>query len=300
MSKIGWAGIYPSLVTPFLGAGDVDVAGQRAVARFAVESGAHGVLCFGLAGEVFRLLPDERIELLHAVVAEVDGEVPVLAGVGTEAEHSSIELAKRAAAAGADGIVIPPPLTAPASTLALVRYFERISAAVELPVMVQDAPEYLKVEVGPGVMRELLQQVPNLAALKLEVGADGLVPWVEAFGDQLSIFCGNGGLYLLDCLDQGADGVAPAVDIVDVLVEIYGLWQSNRSEDAWERQRAILPMLVFEMQTIDHCNAAAKYVLQKRGVLSSADMRAPAPSFSPAMWSILDQYFQQLDLATAV
>src|SRR5919201_5065467 len=110
-----WSGIFPSLPTPFSPEGDLDLPSQRAVVRFAVENGSHGLICFGLAGEVFRRSTGERLELLNTIVDEVGGRVPVLAGVGTEAEHTSIRLAKATAAAGADGLVIPPPITAPAS-----------------------------------------------------------------------------------------------------------------------------------------------------------------------------------------
>ena len=296
MTKNTWSGIYPSLATPFHSSGELDVPSQRAITRFAVDSGAHGLICFGLAGEVFRLTADERIELLHAIVAEADGRVPVLAGVGTEAVHSSVELAKRAAAAGADGLVLPPPITCPASTSELVRYFERVVGATELPVMIQDAPEYLNVEVGPDVVEELLARIPNLVALKLEVGADGLVPWIEAFGGRLKIFCGSGGIYLIDCLARGVDGVAPGVDVVDLLVEIHDLWHGERHDAALERFRTVLPLLTFEMQSIEHFNASAKHVLERRGVLSGSELRAPAIQLDVAGREILDLHLRTLDL----
>jgi dihydrodipicolinate synthase/N-acetylneuraminate lyase len=74
------------------------------------------------------------------------------------------------AAAAADGIVIPPPLTSPASSSELVRYFETVAGVVDLPVMIRDAPDYLKVEVGPGIVAQLVDRISNLAGLKLEVG----------------------------------------------------------------------------------------------------------------------------------
>ena len=80
MNTPAWSGIYPSLATPFLPDGDLDLEGQRALVRFALDSGAHGLICFGLAGEVFRLTPSERIELLRVIVDECGGQVPVLAG----------------------------------------------------------------------------------------------------------------------------------------------------------------------------------------------------------------------------
>jgi dihydrodipicolinate synthase/N-acetylneuraminate lyase len=294
-----WSGIFPSLPTPFSDGGDLDLDSQRSIVRFAIESGSHGIICFGLAGEVFRLTADERLELLAAIVDEAGGRVPVLAGVGMEAEHTSIRLAKAAADAGADGIVIPPPITCPAAQSELVRYFERVAGAVDVPVMIQDAPEYLNIEVGPKVVETLADRIPNLAALKLEVGGDGLAEWVEAFEDRLPLFCGNGGLYLIDCLTHGAAGVAPGTDVVDLLVEIYELWRTDQRAEAWQRMQPLVPMLAFQMQNIDHYNATAKHVLHRRGKLTSPELRAPALRLNAAGEAIVDRYLLQLELASA-
>jgi 4-hydroxy-tetrahydrodipicolinate synthase len=292
-----WKGIYPSLPTPFTATGELDLAAQRAVTRFALDAGSHGLICFGLAGEVFRLTPEERIELLHEIVRETAGKVPVLAGVGTEATHSSVRLAKAAAEAGADGLVIPPPLTAPASRSALVQYFQEVAAATDLPVMIQDAPEYLSVEVGPEVVAELLERIPNLAAVKLEVGAGGVAEWISAFDGSLTIFCGSGGLYMLDCLEHGVAGVAPGVDLVDLLVDIYELWRGESHGEARERMRAVLPMLTFQMQTIDHYNATAKRVLCRRGILSNDGLRAPDAPLDAVGQQLVDRYVAELGVA---
>jgi 4-hydroxy-tetrahydrodipicolinate synthase len=293
-----WAGIYPSLPTPFLESGAVDLDAQRSVVRFAVQSGAHGIICFGLAGEVFRITPAERIELLEVIVEEVAGRIPVFAGVGTESEYHSVELARATAAAGATGIVIPAPLTSPPSGEALLRYFERIAAAVELPVMIQDAPEYLNVEVGPELVATLAQRAPNLAVVKLEVGPNGLAPWVETLGDRLAIFGGNGGLYLIDCLEHGASGIAPGVDTVDLQVEIHNLLTANRGSEARERMRLLVPMLAFQMQTIELYNATAKHVLVRRGVIPRADLRAPAVPLDDVSRQVIDGYIDALGLVT--
>jgi 4-hydroxy-tetrahydrodipicolinate synthase len=299
MTRSTWAGIFPSLATPFLPNGDLGLDDQRAITRFALDSGSHGLICFGLAGEVFRLTPEERIELLRVIADQTAGEVPVLAGVGTEAEHTSIRLARAAVDAGADGLVIPPPITAPASTSELIRYFETIAAAVDVPVMIQDAPEYLKLEVGPHVVEQLLSRIPNFVALKLEVGAHALVPWVESFSDDLAIFCGDGGMYMIDCLQHGAVGIAPGVDVVDVLVDIHDLLQNSGEAEAWVKMREILPLLVFQMTTdIDHYNATAKYILRKRGLVTNDELRAPAYRLIPASRSILDGYLAELSLVT--
>jgi 4-hydroxy-tetrahydrodipicolinate synthase len=76
-----WRGVFPSLPTPFDESGGVDENGMRQVTRFALENGADGVVCFGLAGEVGRLDHAERHRLLDVIVDEINGRIPVLVGV---------------------------------------------------------------------------------------------------------------------------------------------------------------------------------------------------------------------------
>ena len=203
-----WAGIFPSIPTAFAGDGSLDLASQAAVARFTVDCGSQGLLCFGLAGEVFRLTPRERREALEVIVEAVAGRIPVLAGVGAEALHTSLVLAREARAAGADGVVIPPPVNTRPSRGELMRYFAEIATAADLPAMVQDAPEFLGVELGPELVLELARACPAVTCVKLEAGAERIAEWVAAAGD-LAVFGGNAGLYMLDTLDQGAAGIAP-------------------------------------------------------------------------------------------
>src|SRR4051812_32118576 len=100
---MSWQGIFPSIPTAFTPEGDVDVEAQRRIVRFTVDRGAHGLLCFGLAGEVLRLAPDERMRLCEAIVEEANGAIAVLVGASGESEFTSRKLARHAERAGAAG-----------------------------------------------------------------------------------------------------------------------------------------------------------------------------------------------------
>ena len=289
-----WAGIFPSIPTAFADDGSLDLESQVAVARFSVECGAQGLLCFGLAGEVFRLTPQERIAALEAIVEGVAGRIPVLAGVGTEALHTSIALARAARAAGADGIVIPPPVTTRPSRNELIRYFAEIASAGELPAMVQDAPVYLGIELGPELVQEAARSAPEIVCVKLEAGAERIAEWIAETGDAFAIFDGNAGLALLDTLDSGAVGNAPGADVTDELVATYALWLAGDGEGARRRFAPLLPLLVFESQGIEHFNACAKHLLARRGVLANSHMRAPTTGLTPLGRSLAERYFDDV------
>jgi 4-hydroxy-tetrahydrodipicolinate synthase len=290
-----WAGIFPSIPTAFADDGSLDFASQAAVARFSVACGAHGLLCFGLAGEVFRLTPRERREALEVIVEAVGGRIPVLAGVGAEALHTSLALAREARAAGADGVVIPPPVTTRPSQRELVRYFDEIATAGDLPAMVQDAPEYLGVELGLDLVLELARACPAVTAVKLEAGAERIAEWVAQAGE-LAVFGGNAGLFMLDTLDAGGTGIAPGADITDALTAIYAVWRSGDAAGARSRFAEVLPLLVFESQGIEHYNSCAKHLLVRRGVLASSHMRAPTSGLSELGRALAERELDALQL----
>ena len=89
----------------------------------------------------------------------------------------------------------------------------------------------------------------------------------------------------------------PGVDLVDLLVEVYEAEAAGKPTLADELFRRILPMILFEIQhSIDHFNACAKLVLVRRGVLSSAGLRAPAEPLGDASRRLLEKHLAALEL----
>lgn len=297
MPPAPWKGILPSLPTPFDASGAVDVDAFRDVMRFAVACGAHGFVCFGLAGEVARLTVEERQRLLEAAVEEA-GDLPVLSGATAENLRDAKRLARHAEQTGAAGIVIPPPAATGLSTAEIIDFIVEVAGTTSLPAVVQDAPEYIGVGLPPTAIREAAGRAPNISAVKLETSAEGIERWSGELGDDFAVFGGNGGMYLLDCLRCGADGIMPGADTIDLLVAIYDHEQAGRAADADDLFARLLPLLVFEMQSIEHYNRCAKYVLRRRGVELRGDLRQPAPRpLEPSSVARLDAYLERLGLA---
>jgi 2-keto-3-deoxy-L-arabinonate dehydratase len=294
-----WRGLYPAICTPFAADGSVDLDAQRRVVRFALDSGAHGLVAFGLAGEVLKLGDDERQELTDVIIDEAGGAVPVLVGAGAPSVAASIELARHAERAGASAVVLPAPAAGPLGSAALVDYFVRIASCVDLPVMIQDAPAYLGVGLGPELVARVGAAAGNVRLVKLEAGPVAMSEWVARLGSEFAIWGGDGGVYLLDCIRTGAAGIIPGADVIDVLVGVYAAETSGDSALAEARFREILPLLVFQIQhSIDHYNACAKRVLVRRGILENPGLREPADPFDEVSSALLERHLAGLQLET--
>jgi dihydrodipicolinate synthase/N-acetylneuraminate lyase len=295
-SSNSFAGIYPALCTPFDEGDAVDLPAQKRLVRFAIDSGAHGLVAFGLAGEVHRLSVPERKALTDAILEETGGAVPVFVGAGAESVAAAIDLAKYAEDAGAAAVVLPAPAGV-TSSAAVVDYFARVAASVALPVAIQDAPAYLGIELGPQTVESAITKAPNISIVKVEAGPSELSRWVSTLGEDVSVWGGDGGVYLLDAIQVGAAGVIPGLDLVDVLVRVYELDRRGERAEAEALFARALPMLVFEMQhSIDHYNACAKRVLKFRGLLDHTLVRSPATSLPAPSVVLLEQHLTSLDL----
>jgi 4-hydroxy-tetrahydrodipicolinate synthase len=289
-----WEGVFPSLCTPFGEDGAIDIELQRAVVRFALSCGAHGVFCLGLAGEVNKLTPNERKQLSSVVVEEVNGRVPVLVGVGAESEHTAIDLTHSAETAGADGVVAPPPSTARASADVLERYFLAIAANTRLPVVIQDAPAYLGVALSAEFVCRLAEMQPNIRYVKLESGPEETASWVAQLHHRAHVFTGDAGLHLLTSLRAGAVGNVPGVELTDLLIAVYDAEKRCDPASADALHSRVLPYLVFSLQGLDHYNACSKEMLVRRGVLPRGGLRRPAPQLEPSALELIETYFRDL------
>ena len=136
-------GIIPAVTTPFDSDGEVDVAGLAANVRFLLDSGVHGIVGTGTMGEAGSLDAAERRLVLETVAEAVDGSVPVIAGVSSGTARASIAYARDAARAGADAVMLLPPLGYRADRAELEAFYALVAGDAGLPVMLYNNPEAL-------------------------------------------------------------------------------------------------------------------------------------------------------------
>jgi 4-hydroxy-tetrahydrodipicolinate synthase len=147
-----FTGVGVALVTLFDEEGEIDAPATADHAVHVVEQGIRAVLVAGTTGEAATLDPDERSDLLLAVRSAVDGQVPVIAGTGAPSARQAVVPSKRAAGDGADALLV----LSPPGTVDPRPYYERVAAAVDVPVL---AYHYPKVS-GPGVPVDVLPELP--------------------------------------------------------------------------------------------------------------------------------------------
>ncbi len=156
--------VLTAMVTPFDASGALDVDAACTLARWLVEKGNDGLVLAGTTGEASTLTDEEKCELWEAVAAAVT--VPVLAGSTTNDTRRSVELTKKAAAAGVAGILTQTPYYSRPSQAGIEAHFRAVAAAVDLPVVIYDIPIRSGRKVAHDTLLRLARDTPNIVGVK--------------------------------------------------------------------------------------------------------------------------------------
>jgi 4-hydroxy-tetrahydrodipicolinate synthase len=140
MTHDPYTGVFPALTTPFHDDQSIDFETLQRNVRRLVEAGVDGVVPVGTTGESATMTHDEHIEVVEAVVEEVGEEVPVIAGSGSNNTHEALDLSRRSAEAGADGLLLISPYYNKPEPAGMEAHFRAIADAVDLPQIIYNVP----------------------------------------------------------------------------------------------------------------------------------------------------------------
>ena len=278
-------GVYPIAPTAFLDDGTIDTASMDRLTDFYVASGATGVTVLGQLGEAPKLSLEESVSITRAMTARASG-LPIIAGVSSPGFASMRILAQEVMAAGAAGVMIAPPNTLRTDDQ-IVTYYQQASDAIgtDIPIVLQDYPLTFAVQMTPGVIRRMVQEIPAIVMLKHEdwPGLEKITALrnFEKNGEMrhIAILCGNGGLFLDYEMSRGADGANTGYAFPDMLCDVVRLSRAGETEAAHDLFDAHLPLLRYEQQPGVGL-AVRKYILRRRGLLTSDAQRKPGAKMS--------------------
>ena len=274
-----FSGIWPILYSFFGEDGNLDRAAMRYQVQACLTQNIQGLAVLGLATEVHKLTSDEQLKILKWAVDDLEGRLPLAATVSGPDASTQLQFAKKASDFGANWLILQPPSRRPLSEEECFNHFSEVMCSIQLPIAIQNAPQYLGVGLSIPNIVELNQRHSHFKLLKGEGSAVEVEQLIKALKSRMKVFNGRGGIELVDSLRAGCTGLIPAPELVDRQVQIYQFWRDGLTEEAEAIQKEILPMIVFNMQTIPHLLCYGKRLLAARLGLNVFD-RAPfqAPS----------------------
>jgi 4-hydroxy-tetrahydrodipicolinate synthase len=208
--------------------------------------------------------------------------LPVIVGVSAPGFAAMRALTREVMDAGAAGVMIAPPNTLRTDEQ-IVGYYGQAAEAIGtgVPFVIQDYPLTFTVQMTPAVIRRIVTELPSCAMLKHEdwpglEKISALRAWErDGAMRHIPILVGNNGLFLDYEMERGADGANTGYAFPDMLCDVVRLSGQGRREEAHDLFDAHLPLLRYEQQPGIGLTVR-KYLLHRRGLLSSPKLRAPA------------------------
>src|SRR5262245_19553471 len=291
MPRLAFGGIFSVLPTPFQPSGDLDPASLVRVIELFLADGVNGFTALGVTSEVPGLTEDDRDAVLDAVLASVNGRVPVVAGTTADGLRTCIEYTRRAKSAGAAAAMISPPRMPKINSDAVARHFVEVAGAVDIPIIVQDYPPISGYAMEASLLARIAREVPAARTIKLE---DPPTPYKtsrileHAKGLDVGILGGLGGVFLLEELMAGAAGAMTGFAFPAILVQIVALYRAGKIDEAADVFYRKVPLMRFEFQE-GIGMAIRKEVLKRRGALATAEIRAPGGRLDEQTRAALDR-----------
>lgn len=292
-------GTFAIAPTPFKPDGTIDDVSIDSMCDFYTEVGCNGITVLGIMGEAPKLDADEGIAVATRVIRRASS-LQIIVGVSAPGFAAMRSLAHKAMDAGAAGVMIAP-VPSLRTDDQIVTYFKQAIEAIgtDIPWVLQDYPLTLSVQMTPGVIRRIVQDLPSCVMLKHEdwPGLEKIstLRGFEKDGSMrpISILTGNGGLFLDFEMERGADGAMTGYAFPDMLVDVVRLSNEGKRDEAHDLFDAHLPLARYEQQQGVGL-AVRKYVMAKRGIIAHDAQRKPGSSLSATGRAEVDYLLSRL------
>jgi dihydrodipicolinate synthase/N-acetylneuraminate lyase len=282
-SDIG--GVYPILFAYFDREERLHEANMRRQVRACLDWKVDGIAALGLATEVGKLSTQERRDIINWVCEEAAGKLPVAITVAEPSVHTQIELARHAIDCGAGWLILQPPPIKNLAEIEYMRFFGRIADAIDAPIAIQNAQEYIGISLSNAGLKELNRQHPNICVLKAEGPSTYVRQLMDATDGAFRVFNGRGGLEFTENIRAGCVGMIPAPESADVQAAILRLMHDGSPHSLAEAERLyaeILPLITFLIQSVENFLCYGKRIFAKRAGFEDVFDRAPA--VRPVEW----------------
>jgi 4-hydroxy-tetrahydrodipicolinate synthase/2-keto-3-deoxy-L-arabinonate dehydratase len=295
---MAYRGIFPVVPTIFDERGALDLEGQKRCLDFMIDAGSDGLCILANFSEQFVLSDEERALLTREILAHVKGRVPVIVTTTHFSTRICAERSREAEALGAAMVMVMPPYhgaTFRVPEPAIFGFFQGVSEAIGIPIMIQDAP-VAGTPLSAAFLARMAREIAQVRYFKIETaGAASKLRELIALGGAAveGPWDGEEAITLLADLDAGATGSMTGGAFMDGLRPIIMDHLAGRREEAVAGYARWLPLINYENR---QCGLlAAKALMLAGGVIRCDAPRAPLAPMHPAVREGLLDAARRLD-----
>ncbi|KGE10773.1 cytochrome C biogenesis protein CcdA [Burkholderia gladioli] len=293
-----YRGVFPVVPTTFSDTGELDLASQKRAVDFMIDAGSDGLCILANFSEQFSLSDEEREILTRTVLEHVAGRVPVIVTTTHYGTRLCAARSRRAQELGAAMVMIMPPYhgaTFRVPETQIHEFYARVSDAIEIPIMIQDAPASGTVLSAPFLAR-MAREIEQVSYFKIETpgAANKLRELIRLAGDAAQgPWDGEEGITLLADLNAGATGSMTGGGFPDGIRTIVDAHREGRLDEAFAAYQRWLPLINHENRQAGLL--ACKALMKEGGVIDCELPRHPLPAMQPETRAELVAIARRLD-----
>jgi len=298
LSNPRYRGIFPVAPTTFNPDGTLDIASQKRCVDFMIDSGVDGLCILANFSEQFLITDDEREIIARTVLEHVAGRVPVIVTTTHTSTKVCAERSRRAQDMGAAMVMVMPPYhgaTFRFGEQAIYRFYADLSDALEIPVMIQDAPA-AGTPLSPAFLARMAREIEHVSYFKVETAgaANKLRELIDLGGEAIEgPWDGEEAITLLADLEAGATGAMTGGGYADGIRPIIEAHRKGDKDTAYAHYQRWLPLINHENRQAGFL--AAKALMQAGGVIACDAPRKPWPEMHPEVRRQLLDIARRLD-----
>lgn len=297
-AKRPYSGIFPVVPTTFTETGELDLPSQKRAVDFMIDAGSDGLCILANFSEQFALTDAERETLTRTILEHVAGRVPVIVTTTHYGTRVAAERSRRAQDQGAAMVMLMPPYhgaTFRVPEPQIYDFYARVSDAIDIPVMIQDAPASGTVLSAPFLAR-MAREIEQVAYFKIETpgAANKLRELIRLGGEAVEgPWDGEEAITLLADLNAGATGSMTGGGFPDGIRPIIEAHREGRLDDAFTLYQRWLPLINHENRQAGLL--ACKALMKEGGVIDCELPRHPLPAMHPETRAELVAIARRLD-----
>lgn len=290
-----FTGAGVALVTPFKENLEVDYDQLEKIIDYQIDNGTDSIIICGTTGEASTLSHEEHIEVIRACAAHVNKRIPVIAGTGSNCTDTAVYLTKEAQKAGADGALVVTPYYNKATQKGLIKHYETIAAASDLPVIMYNVPSRTGCNILPATAAQIVKEAENIIGIKEASGdISQVAELMNRTNGDIDLYSGNDD-QIVPILSLGGIGVISVLSNVAPREthEIVAKYMAGDTKGSLELQMKYLDLvhaLFCEVNPIP-VNKAVELM-----GLCSGTMRGPMTEIEPEHERLLVQTMKAVGL----
>ncbi len=243
-----------AIITPFKTDGGINFEKLAELIEFHIENKTDAIIITGTTGEASTLNDEEHLAAIKCAVDTVKGRIPVIAGTGSNDTKHGIELSLKAEKIGVDGLLYVTPYYNKTNREGLIRHFEMLAEAVNIPIILYNVPGRTGVNIPVDVVAHLSKNEKIVGIKEASGNISYATEIARLCNDNFAMYSGNDDI-IVPLLSIGGKGVISVVANImpketHDMVDLYLKGEVVKSRDLQLQMKPFIDSLFIETNPI--------------------------------------------------